>query len=298
MTPVAPRHLALLVGICGLWGFNIIAIKAGVERLPPIFLSFLRFAVVAVVLLPWLRLERGRLPWLLAASVCSGGLQFGLMYAGIAHSGSMSAVAIAGQLGGPFTTLLSVLLLGEKVRWRRWTGIALSFAGVMLIGFNPTVLDSMGGLSLVVLAALAGAFGLVAVKRVEGVGALELQAWFAWTSVPVLGAVSLLLEEGQWQGLVSLDAVGVGAVLYTVVAASLVAHTLFFWLLQRYPVTLVTPITVLAPVFSVGFSVWLLGDRLDWRILVGGAMTLAGVAIIALRERQVPGGGRTVTGDR
>jgi O-acetylserine/cysteine efflux transporter len=289
MTHVAPRHLALLVGICGIWGFNIIAIKAGVDRLPPVFLSFLRFALVALLLLPWLRIRPGQMTWLLLASICSGGLQFGLMYAGIAHSASMSAVAIAGQLGVPFTTLLSILLLGERVRWRRWTGIALSFTGVMVIGFNPAVLDSVGGLSLVVLAALVGAFGLVAVKRVGDVGALELQAWFAWTSLPVLGSLTLLLEDGQWAALLSLDAVGVGAVLYTSLASSLLAHTLFYWLLQRYPVTSVTPITVLAPVFSVIFAVWLLGDQVDWRLLAGGAMTLTGVAIIALREGKLPG---------
>lgn len=291
MTHVSPAHLAVLVGICALWGFNLIAIKAGVDRLPPIFLTLLRFVIVAAVLLPWLRVERGCMGWLLAAALCSGGLQFALMYAGIAQSGSMSAVAIAGQLGVPFTTLLSILLLGEQVRWRRWTGIGLSFAGVMLIGANPAVLESLPGLSLVVLAALVGAFGLIAVKRVGNVGALELQAWFAWTSLPVLAALTLWLEDGQWAGLLALDAVGVAAVLYTSIAASLVAHTIFFWLLQRYPVTSVAPITVLAPVFSVFFSVWLLGDRLDWRILAGGAMTLTGVVIIALRERKLPGAG-------
>lgn len=291
MTSLAPGHLALLVAVCAIWGFNIIAIKAGVDRLPPMFLSFLRFGLVALLLLPWLRIERGRMAWLMIASVCSGGLQFGLMYAGIAQSGSMSAAAIAGQLGLPFMTLLSILLLGERVRWRRWTGIGLSFAGVMLIGFNPAVLDSVVGLSLVVLSALAGAFGLVAVKRVGNVGALELQAWFAWTSVPVLGALTLWLEDGQWSQLLALDVVGIGAVLYTVLASSLLAHTCFFWLLQRYPVTSVSPITVLSPVFSVVFAVWLLGDRLDWRILTGGAMTLTGVAIIALRERELTGTG-------
>jgi O-acetylserine/cysteine efflux transporter len=291
MTSVAPAHLALLVGICALWGFNLIAIKAGVERLPPVFLTLLRFAIVAALLLPWLRIARGRMGWLLVAALCSGGLQFALMYAGIARSASMSAVAIVGQLGVPFTTLLSILLLGERVRWRRWTGIGLSFAGVMLIGFNPAVLESLWGLSLVVLAAMVGAFGLVAVKRVENVGALELQAWFAWTSLPVLAGLTLWLEEGQWTSLLAIDTVGMAAVIYTAVAASLIAHTLFYWLLQRYPVTSVAPITVLAPVFSVLFAVWLLGDRLDWRILTGGAMTLTGVAIIALRERQLPGAG-------
>ncbi|MCU0976891.1 MAG: DMT family transporter [Steroidobacteraceae bacterium] len=291
MTSVAPAHLVLLVGICALWGFNLIAIKAGVDRLPPVFLTLLRFAIVAVLLVPWLRIARGSMAWLLLAALCSGGLQFALMYAGIARSGSMSAVAIVGQLGVPFTTLLSILLLGERVRWRRWTGIGLSFAGVMLLGFNPAVLESLWGLSLVVLAALVGAFGLVAVKRVENVGALELQAWFAWTSLPVLLGLTLWLEDGQWSSLLAIDAIGIAAVVYTAVAASLVAHTLFYWLVQRYPVTSVAPITVLAPVFSVMFAVWLLGDRLDWRILAGGAMTLTGVAIIALRERKLPGSG-------
>lgn len=291
MTSVAPAHLALLVAICALWGFNLIAIKAGVDRLPPVFLTLLRFGIVAALLFPWLRIARGCMGWLLVAALCSGGLQFALMYAGIARSGSMSAVAIVGQLGVPFTTLLSILLLGERVRWRRWTGIGLSFAGVMLIGFHPAVLDSFWGLSLVVLAALVGAFGLVAVKRVENVGALELQAWFAWTSLPVLLGLTLWLEEGQWASLLAIDTVGIAAVLYTAVAASLIAHTLFYWLLQRYPVTSVAPITVLSPVFSVMFAVWLLGDRLDWRILAGGAMTLTGVGIIALRERKLPGAG-------
>jgi len=287
MTTLAPRHLAVLVGVCAIWGFNLIAIKAGVDRLPPVFFTLLRFTILALAVAPFLRLKHGQMPWLLLAALCSGGLQFALMYIGIARSGSMSAVAIAGQLGMPFTTLLSVLLLGEQVRWRRWTGILLSFLGVLLIGFNPAVLQAPAGLGLVVLAALVGAFGLVAMKRVQGVGPLELQAWFAWTSLPVLLGLTLWLEEGQLASLAALDWVGVGALLYTALASSLLAHTMFFWLIQRYPVTSVVPVTVLAPLFSVMFAVTLLGDRLDWRIMVGGAITLTGVAIISIREQKI-----------
>lgn len=167
MSHVSGRHLMVLVGICAIWGFNLIAIKAGVDRMPPVFFSFLRFLVLAIVVAPFLRIRRGEMRWLLIAAVCSGGLQFALMFIGIAHSGSMSSVAIAGQLGVPFTTLLSILILGEEVRWRRWTGIALSFAGVMLIGFNPVVLESLEGLAMVVLGALSGSVGLVAIKRVQ-----------------------------------------------------------------------------------------------------------------------------------
>jgi O-acetylserine/cysteine efflux transporter len=288
MKQVSGGHLVLLVGICAIWGFNLIAIKAGVERMPPIFFSFLRFLVVSIAVLPFLRLRRGEMRWLLLAAVCSGGLQFALMFVGIAQSGSMSAVAIAGQLGVPFATLLSIAILGEQVRWRRWTGILLSFAGVMLIGFNPVVFDSLAGLSLVVLGAMSGSLGLVAIKRVHEIKPLELQAWFAWTSLPVLGLLSLVLERGQLASLESLDVLGAGAVLYTALAASLFGHTLFFAMVQRYTVTSVAPITVLAPLFSVMFAVLLLGESLDWRMVVGGAMTLGGVVIIALREQRLP----------
>jgi drug/metabolite transporter (DMT)-like permease len=209
------------------------------------------------------------------------------MFVGIALSSSMSAVAIAGQLGVPFMTLLSIAILGEHVGWRRWTGILLSFAGVMVIGFNPAVFDSLGGLALVVLGALSGSLGLVAIKRVHDIKPLELQAWFAWSSLPVLLLLTLVLEEGQLESLAGLDLVGVGAVLYTALAASLVGHTVFFFLVQRYAETSVAPVTVLAPLFSVFFAVLLLGERLDLRIVAGGVMTLAGVVIIAMREQRL-----------
>ena len=287
MTQVSGRHLAVLVGICAIWGFNLVAIKAGVDRMPPIFFTLLRFTVLAITVAPFLHLRRGEMRWLLLASVCSGGLQFALMFVGIALSSSMSAVAIAGQLGVPFMTLLSIAILGEHVGWRRWTGILLSFAGVMVIGFNPAVFDSLGGLALVVLGALSGSLGLVAIKRVHDIKPLELQAWFAWSSLPVLLLLTLLLEEGQLESLAGLDLIGVGAVLYTALAASLVGHTVFFFLVQRYAVTSVAPVTVLAPLFSVFFAVLLLGERLDLRIIVGGVMTLAGVVIIAMREQRL-----------
>lgn len=287
MTQVSGPHFAALVGICAIWGFNLIAIKAGVDRMPPVFFTFLRFLVLALAVAPFLRLRRGEMRWLLLASVCGGGLQFALMFVGISISSSMSAVAIAGQLGVPFMTLLSILILGEQVRWRRWAGILLSFAGVMVIGFNPAVFDSLWGLALVVLGALAGSLGLVAIKRVHDIKPLELQAWFAWSSLPVLLLLTAVLEQGQLDSLAALDRAGVGAVLYTALAASLVGHTAFFFLVQRYAVTSVAPVTVLAPLFSVLFAVMLLGERLDWRILVGGAMTLGGVVIIAMREQRL-----------
>jgi len=284
VSELSRRHLWQLVLINAIWGFNIIAIKLCVDRFPPVFLSFMRFLIVGIAVWPWLRIRRGEMRWLLTAAICSGGLQFALMFSGVALSGSMSSVAITSQLGVPFATLLSVMLLGEQIHWRRWLGIGLAFAGVMVLGFSPEVLASPRGLLIIVLAAFIGAIGLVAVKRVRDLEPLELQAWLAWASLPFLLPLTFLLESGQIESLRQADFIDWSALLYSAVLASLFAHTAYFGLIRRYPVSSVAPVTVLSPVFSVLFSVLLLGDQLDWRMVAGGLMTLSGVAVIVTRE--------------
>jgi len=285
LTEVRRSHLWQLVAINAIWGFNIVAVKLSADRFPPVFLSFLRFLIVGLVVWPWLKIRRGEMRWLLTAATCSGGLQFALMYSGVALSGNMSSVAIAAQLGVPFATLLSIGFLGERIHWRRWLGIGMSFIGVGLIGFSPEVFHSWAGLLLIVVAAFIGAVGLVAIKRVHELEPLELQAWLAWGSVPLLLPLSLFLEDGQLQSLGTAGAIGWSALLYSAGLASLVAHTAYFGLIRRYPVTSVAPVTVLTPLFSVLFSVMLLGDVLDWRMILGGLLTLSGITVIVVRGR-------------
>lgn len=286
MSEVHRTHLWQLAMINAIWGFNIVAVKLSADRFPPVFLTFLRFLIVGLAVWPWLRIRRGEMPWLLIAATSSGGLQFALMYSGVAVSDNLSAVAIGGQLGVPFATLLSVLLLGERIHWRRWLGISMSFAGVVLIGFSPEVFASWPGLLLIVAAAFVGAVGLVAIKRVRDLEPLELQAWLAWASLPLLLPLSLLLEDGQLASLGTAGLTGWSALLYSAVLASLVAHTSYFALIRRYPVSSIAPVTVLTPLFSVFFSVTLLGDALDVRMLLGGLLTLSGVTVILTRERR------------
>jgi len=202
-------------------------------------------------------------------------------------SDNVAAVAIASQLGLPFTTLLSVALLGEVVRWRRWLGVALSFAGVMLMGLDPDVFDQGTALAFVTASAFVGALGLIAIKRVTGVRPVELQAWFAMASWPVLLVMTLLLESRQLAAIQNASAVAWLSVAYVALLSSLVGHTGYYYLIQRYPVSSVAPVTVLSPLFSVMFSITLLKTPLTLRLIAGGAITLLGVLIIAVREKKI-----------
>lgn len=288
MTQLAPRDLAFLVGINLIWGFNLIASKAGVGHFPPVLFTAMRFSVLALILLPFLRWHPGRMERLLLAAALSGGLQFALLFIGLSLSKGVASVAIATQLGVPFTTLMSVLFLGEVIHWRRWLGIGLAFAGVAVIGFQPGLLEHRWGLALVIASTLIGSLGLVAVKSLgESLSPLELQAWFAWSGVPLLLFLTFFLENGQAAAIASAGWLDWSALLYTALVSSLLAHTGFYWLVSRYPVTSISPITLLSPIFGVAFGVVLLGEPLTARILAGGALTLTGVFIIAMRERKM-----------
>lgn len=270
-----------------IWGLNLVAAKWGVTAFPPVFFTALRFGSVALLLLPLLRIQRGQMRNLLAAALLTGPLSFALLFIGMDRVSDASMVAIAGQLSVPFSTLLSVWLLGETIRWRRRLGIALAFLGIVVIGLDPRAFTYWEGLLLVVLSCLANSFGLIFIKRLHGIRALQLQAWVALAGAPVLFVLSFASEGGQVQAVGNAGVRAWTALAFTAVLSSLVAHTGWYYLLSRYPVTSLSPLTLLSPVFGVFFGVVLLHDQLTWRMLLGGAMSLVGVFIVLLRERKL-----------
>ncbi|MBS0374872.1 MAG: DMT family transporter [Proteobacteria bacterium] len=289
MSQLAPRDLAFLIAINLIWGYNLIASKVGVQHFPPMLFTALRFSLLALCLLPFLRWHRGRMLPLAVAAVLSGGLQFALLFTGIRLTPHVGSVAIATQLGVPFTTLMSVLFLGEVIHWRRRLGITLAFLGVAVLALQADVFDYRAGLALVVASAFAGSLGLIAVKRLgEAIRPLELQAWFAVAAVLVLWPLSFWLEAGQGAAVATAGAREWAALGYTALGSSLIAHTGYYWLISRYPVTAVSPLTTLSPVVSVALGVWLLDDAITTRLVVGGLLTLVGVTIIARRDPNAP----------
>jgi O-acetylserine/cysteine efflux transporter len=281
------RHLAFLIGINLIWGLNLIASKIGVGYFPPIFFTTLRFFSVLLVLLPLIKIQPGQMKNLIAATALTGPIAFAFLFVGLRKAEDASTVAIATQLGVPFSTLLSVWLLGETIRWKRRLGIALAFGGIAIIGFDPRVIDYWEGLALVVISCLFSSLGLIYVKRLRNIEPLQLQAWTAIIGAPLLFLVSLILESGQVHALTTTGWQGWSALAFTVLMSSLVAHTGWYYLVSRYPVTSLSPITLLSPLFGIFFGVMLLNDQLTGRMLFGGAITLIGVLIVVVREKRI-----------
>jgi O-acetylserine/cysteine efflux transporter len=222
----------------------------------------------------------------LQISVVLGVVHFSMIFIGLEASGDIASVAIAAQLYVPFSALLAVVWLGERLdRWRV-AGIAAAFAGVLVIGFDPTVFAHLDALAWIVGAALAMAVATILMRRLSGVRVFTLQAWIGAVATPSLLLMSLLLEQGQAEALHTAGGFDFALPVYSAIGASLVGHGIVYHLLTRYPVSLITPLLLLAPVLAVVLGVLVWGDQLTWKLLLGGSMTLAGVAIVTLKKSE------------
>jgi drug/metabolite transporter (DMT)-like permease len=282
------RDFGLLTLVCLVWASNNIVSKFAVSVLgaPPLFYASVRFAVVALATLPWL-LPAPRPPWrVVAVALLMGGGNFALLFVGLKTS-TPSAAAVVSQLGVPITTLLSVIMLGEQIRWRRMLGIALTFAGALLVMWDPKGFAVSPGLLYVVAAAVAGSLGAVMMKQVEGVKPLQFQAWVGFASFWPLALLSLLFEPGQLQVGLAAGWRFWAAALYSGLVVSVGAHTIYYFLIGRYEANLISPLTLMTPLATIALGVAIFSDPFGPRMAIGTAVALAGVLIIALRPNRV-----------
>ncbi len=284
---MSARELVVLLVMCVVWGFHYVVLKTGVGALPPMLYAALRMSLVAALMAPFLRWRPGRMGPVLLAGLCFGAINYAFLFNGVKHA-TASAAAIAIELYVPFATIMSIVFLKERVGWRRTLGIAFAFAGVAVVALtrDPSAEAKIGlGVLLVAGCALTESFGAILVKRISGFRPHELLAWFALVGAVCLWPATFALEPSALEALARADkTLALGAVAYSALAASIFGHTAYYWLLQRLPVSLVAPSTLLTTLLGIAFSILFLGERITAPFVIGALMALAGVAVVLFRS--------------
>lgn len=280
------RDFTLALIVCLVWAGNFLTSAFALREVPPFLFSALRLGLMAVLLLAFVRAPpRDQWPRLVAVALLNGALHFGTSLWALRMAGDVSSPAIVLQSYIPMSVLLAWMIRGERFAWRTGTAIAVSFAGVLVLGFDPLVLAHPDALGMMLFAALLIALGTVLMRGLSGVDAIGLQGWTALIGVLPLLAISATIEPGGFDALRAASPVVWASAAYSAIVASLVGHTLFFRLVQRHPVAQVMPYLLLVPVFAVALGIVVWGDRPGPRLWLGGAMVLGGVMAIALRAR-------------
>lgn len=279
-----PSHifLAIVVSIC--WGINFAASKFTLLHFPPFFTIFLRFMLTVIALAPFMGPKPASARELSILAFLMVVLHFTLVFGAIWMGLDLSSAVVAVQLGVPFSCLLSTMFLGDKLGPWRTFGMVVAFMGVVIVAGTPSVVEH----SLAFVIAMIGAFGWAAgnvyMKKLSHVKAIPLLGWSSLYALPQLTLLTFLFESNHLTLLQTVPLHSALGLTYTVIFSTLVAYGLWYWLLGKYDVSLVTPYSLLVPIagFSAGHIFF--HEELGWKTLIGGALTILGVAVITIRK--------------
>ena len=281
------KYVAFALFVCLIWGVNFAVMKIGLMQLDPYLFGFVRFSIVLLILLPWLKIVPGSMLNLFFLGNMIGGLQFALVFLGMDMTDHVSAMSVVVQMNIPITLILAHFLLSERMSYWRTGGVIVAFCGVVIITLEPEILEE-GVVVLIILAATTlYSMGVILMRKMSAVPVFQTQAWVSFYSVPIFLALTLVFEKDQVSQVLNVDMVGASMVLYTSILSTIVGYGGMNYLIRRFPVTLISPFLVSVPVFATISSVIFLGETLSPKFILGSAVTLSGLGIIHFRDWQL-----------
>ena len=273
------------------WGSTFLAIRIGVREVPPLLLAAMRFFLAGLFLYAWVAARGERQPtgrqWGAAALlaffvfVCDYGLLF---WAEQRVPSGIAAVMLA--LIPVFMAFSEIIFLGtQKLTWRLGLALAVGLGGVSVlmsrsVNLGGTPIDRMGALALIV-ASLSWSVSSVLTRKAP---LPESKMMSSGAQMLAGGALLFLLAAGlgEFRGF-QFREVSRGAwfaLLYLIVAGSIIGYTAYLWLIHRESPTKVGTYAYVNPVVAELVGYFLGGEALDLRTGLGTLLVLVSVVVI------------------
>ncbi|PSJ64149.1 DMT family transporter [Pseudaminobacter soli (ex Li et al. 2025)] len=285
---------AIMIFLTVSWGLNGVAAKFANIGFSPVFLSMARSAIGALIVFAWCRYRGVRLferDGTLPAGILAGLLfssEFLLVFIGLQYTTVARSTLLLNAM--PFWVLVGAhFLLGERMTLQKWIGLALAFAGVVVVFSDKLSSPGPQALAGDVMALLAGVFWAATTLAIRGtklanVGSEKLLLYqlvvATVTAIPLLSVAGPVFRDITW--------VPIAAVLFQAVYVVAFTYIVWFWLLRRYPAAGLSSFAFLTPAFGVLFGGVLLGEPLGQRMYLALGLIVCGIIVVNRRIRRPP----------
>jgi drug/metabolite transporter (DMT)-like permease len=298
-TPAATHHhvtrpldafaAAVMVILCLSWGFNQVAAKFAIEEIPPMMQAALRGIGATVIVLAWARARRIRLllrDGTLVAGLAAGALfsvEFILLYRGLLFTTATRAVLFL--YTAPFFVVIGsrIFLPADRFHWSQWTGLALSFVGIVLAFGVPTPSadphQALGDL-LILGGAIGWAATTVLIKSspsLNRASAEKVMLYQLLISLPVF-AICIPLFGERMEHVPSWPALA--ALIYQTVWVVSVTFVIWFAMVARYSANRLSAFTFLTPLFGVAAGHLMLKEPLNIAFAASVALVAVGLLLV------------------
>jgi len=288
-TSMSVRHILLALLVVVLLGLSFIAIRWGVDEVPPLTLTALRYLAAAVPAVFFVRRPQVRLPILLGYGLAIGVGQFGLLFVAIKLGMPAGLSSLVIQLQVFFTIFLAFYLFGERPKPVQVAGALVAFAGIGVIGLARLDGAALLPLLLTIVAAVCWGLGNMASKAA---GRIDMLGFVVWSSlvppIPLLVGSYLLDGPAAFTAILDMSPRAIGSVAFMAWGATLLGFGLWAMLLSRYPANLVAPFALLIPVAGIGSAALLLGETVSGLEIAGSALVFAGLLLNVFGPRLFP----------
>ena len=281
-----------MVLLTALWGFQQVVIKLTAPDVSVVMQAGVRSILATVLVLAWAWRRKTALwerdgtlwPGLLAGLLFAG--EFMFIYAGLEHTAASRMVVFV--YVAPVLTALGLqwFVPSERLAPGQWSGVLVSFAGVVLAfweGFDARGNTWLGDLCGVIAAALWAATTVLiratSLARVTATKALFYQLGVAALLLPL---ASVAMGE---KGIVALTPLAIASFVYQGVIVAFASFLAWFWLLTRYLAARLSVFSFLAPLFGVVAGVVVLGEPLRPLFALAAALVVGGIVLVNLRAQ-------------
>ncbi len=287
-----PADFARLVAVPAIWGGTFVAGKIVVATLTPLMGSFARYVVACVALLVAAFVLEGGLPRLTRAQWagtfvlgCLGVFAYNLFFMGALARLPASRAALIIALNPAITIAISAVVLKERLGARRWMGVGVALLGVAIVvsrgDFTSFATGGVGMGELLMFAAVVSwaVYTILGRKVMGGLTPLAATNYAALWGTLLLG----LLAAPHFDTLhpTHFDLPMVVSLLYLGVFGTALAFVWYYTSVKKLGASVTSVFNNLVPVFGVAISVLVLGEPLLVSMLVGGAVTIAGVMMVS-----------------
>ena len=278
---MSTKHTLLILFVVFLLGSAYPTGKIGLnDSIPPILFGALRMGVVFICLVPFFKFyipEKKFIVPLIGFSICFGVAVNMFLYLSINASSILAPITIGAQLSIPFGIILSSIFLNEKISYKKWLLIMTSFFGIVVLAFDPKVVDEIIGSLLICGMAFFYGLSQVFSRYLKNLDIKYTNTIMSFTGFLILIILSSVFEGNAIQTITNISLESWFTVLYAGAIISLLGHLMMFYLYKFYPLDMVLPFYALFPVFGLILTFFIFGEIPSFITIIGGIIVITSV---------------------
>lgn len=270
------------------WAGNFISISFLLKEIDIFTALTCRLGFVAALLYPFLK----KLPYrkdyyvLFLASLAIVPGHLGLLFLALQSTKSVGGVSVLVQLCIPFSMVLAWIFFDDYPGRLRLLGLAVSFFGIILLLYEPTLLESRKSFLLAIGSAFCMGIYFVIVKKLQNVNSIGVVAWTSLFGVPMMYVFMLLNDNSFGQLLHIQNGSTIVSFFYTIVIASILGHGVWAYLVKTQDISFISPFLLLIPLFSVIFSIIFLDEKITFNFMIASSIIIFGILLVFISKKK------------